>query len=105
MVSNGHGRPLNGMEEIARYASRGEATILKWVASEDFPARKVGGVWISHTTQVDAWYVAKVQGSPPLHGRPAVDIAHLTEVIRTRSRLGKEAAARLAEDIVGEIGS
>ncbi len=97
MVSNGHGRPLNGMEEIARYASRGEATILKWVASEDFPARKVGGVWISHTTQVDAWYVAKVQG------RPAVDIAHLTEVIRTRSRLGKEAAARLAEDIVREI--
>lgn len=91
------GRPLNGMDQIAKYTNRGESTILKWVSGEGFPARKVGGVWISHTIEIDRWYIERVQS------RPAVDVEKLTEVILARSRLGKDAAARLAAEIIGEI--
>jgi len=91
------GRTLKGMEQIAKYANRGEADIIQFVRQEGFPAQKIGGVWMAHTVEIDRWWRRKLQG------RPAVDIEHLAEIIHARSRLGKDASERLAKEIAGEI--
>lgn len=56
------GRALSGMKEICSYANRSEPTILDWVRSLDFPAKKLGGQWESNTALIDAWKVRQIQG-------------------------------------------
>ena len=57
------GRPLTGMKEITTYARRSEATVLSWIRDMDFPARKISGVWESHSALVDQWKIAQIQGA------------------------------------------
>jgi predicted DNA-binding transcriptional regulator AlpA len=49
------GRFLTGMKEICKYVSRSEATVLNWIRDEEFPAKKLDGIWESHTAKIDAW--------------------------------------------------
>jgi hypothetical protein len=52
---------LHGMGEITVYAKRCEATILKLVRTEGFPARKVGGIWVSDKVLIDAFWREQVE--------------------------------------------
>lgn len=54
---------LHGMGEITVYAKRCEATILKLVRTEGFPARKVGGIWVSDKVLIDDFWRDQVQRS------------------------------------------
>jgi hypothetical protein len=47
---------LNGMKEICNFTSRAETTVLKWFREYNFPAKKVGGRWISDTEMIKKWY-------------------------------------------------
>ncbi len=47
---------LSGMQEIANYVNRSDATVLKLIRDDDFPAKKIGGVWEAKKDNVDAWY-------------------------------------------------
>lgn len=49
------GRFLTGMKDICRYVSRSESTVIGWIRDEDFPAKKIDGIWEAHTAMVDAW--------------------------------------------------
>lgn len=49
------GRPLTGMKAIRAYVGRSEATVIDWVRTMGFPAKKISGVWESDTVLVDKW--------------------------------------------------
>ena len=51
---------LTGMAEIAAYMRRSEATVLTWIRTLDFPARKIGGMWESDTELADQWRIKQV---------------------------------------------
>ena len=51
---------LTGMAEIAAYVRRSEATVLNWIRTLDFPARKIGGMWESDTELADQWRIKQV---------------------------------------------
>ena len=53
---------LTGMAEIAAYMRRSEATVLTWIRTLDFPARKIGGMWESDTELADQWRIKQVMG-------------------------------------------
>ncbi len=53
---------LTGMAEIAAYMRRSEATVLNWIRTLDFPARKIGGMWESDTALADQWRIKQVLG-------------------------------------------
>ena len=46
---------LSGMNEICQYVRRSPATVLNWIRTRDFPAKKIGGVWESDRVLVDEW--------------------------------------------------
>jgi len=46
---------LVGMAAICQYMNRGEKTVLNLIRDEDFPARKLGGIWESDKELVDKW--------------------------------------------------
>ena len=46
---------LSGAKEIAQHAGVYESTLMKWVRSEDFPATKIGGTWVSDTHLINKW--------------------------------------------------
>jgi len=49
------GKFLTGMKEICKYVSRSESTVINWIRDEDFPAKKIDGIWESHTGMIDSW--------------------------------------------------
>lgn len=51
---------LTGMKEICRYFRRSEATILKLIRAEGFPAKKIGGQWESDKELIDQWRRKKI---------------------------------------------
>ena len=55
-LANLGNRKLKGMNDICNYTGFSESTILIWIRDRDFPAKKVGGSWISTTKQVDKWW-------------------------------------------------
>jgi len=55
---------LSGMKEISGYFRRSEATLLKLIRDEDFPARKFGGIWESDTELIDKWRREKIAETP-----------------------------------------
>lgn len=57
------GRPLTGMKAIRAYVGRSEATVLDWIRSLDFPARKISGVWESDTALVDVWRRKQIESA------------------------------------------
>jgi hypothetical protein len=47
---------LRGLEQIGRYVGFGPAAIRRWVASEDFPARRLpDGSWLSSGSAITEW--------------------------------------------------
>ncbi len=51
-------RQLKGMRDICQYVGFSESTVLGWIRSAAFPAKKTagaGGIWVSSTNQVDQW--------------------------------------------------
>ena len=46
---------LNGMKEICSFAGYSESTILGWIRDLGFPAKKLGGVWISDGHEIAEW--------------------------------------------------
>jgi hypothetical protein len=55
-------KSLTGVKEITRYAKRSWMTVKIWIKEDDFPARKIDGVWESMTDMVDEWKAKKIQG-------------------------------------------
>ena len=53
------------MKEIARYVSRSESTILKWIRCYGFPACKVTGSWESDTEMIDEWRQKQIRKGIP----------------------------------------
>ena len=46
---------LQGMLEICAYINRSEATVIKLIQRDGFPAKKIGGIWESSKKKVDKW--------------------------------------------------
>jgi hypothetical protein len=46
---------LDGMKEICQYVRRSEATVMKLIRQQDFPAKKIEGQWMSSKTKIDIW--------------------------------------------------
>ncbi len=46
---------LVGMAEICAYMQRSEKTMLDLIKNENFPAKKLGGIWESDTLLADKW--------------------------------------------------
>jgi hypothetical protein len=46
---------LSGMKAICDYINRTEPTVLSYIKSQSFPAKKVGGIWECSKGDVDAW--------------------------------------------------
>lgn len=53
--SKPEGRFLTGMKEISKYVNRSQATVIRWIKNKNFPAKKIDGVWESHTGKIDDW--------------------------------------------------
>jgi hypothetical protein len=51
------GHSLSGMKEICLYIKRSEVSVLRLIRDYDFPAKKVLGIWESHTALIDQWRV------------------------------------------------
>jgi hypothetical protein len=56
------GRKLDGMKEICAHVRRSESTVLSWIRDLGFPAKKVGGAWVSTTDRVDRWWEQMLDG-------------------------------------------
>lgn len=55
---------LSGMKEIAKYWGRSQATMLKLIQEERFPARKIAGNWESDTVLIDEWRRQRILHTP-----------------------------------------
>lgn len=55
---------LSGMKAIAAYWGRSQATVLKLIQEEGFPARKIAGNWESDTALIDEWRRLKILRTP-----------------------------------------
>ena len=54
---------LTGMKAITDYVKRSEVTVLKLIRAEDFPAKKLGGIWESDTELIDEWRKKKIEAN------------------------------------------
>lgn len=52
---------LSGMSEICQYVRRSHDTVLNWIRTMDFPAKKIGGVWESDRVLIDEWRRGEIQ--------------------------------------------
>lgn len=48
-------KSLTGKKEITTYARRSWMTVHDWIQRDEFPARKLDGVWESMTDLIDKW--------------------------------------------------
>lgn len=46
---------LTGMKDIQKQVNMSEASVLAWIRDAGFPAKKIGGVWISETEAISRW--------------------------------------------------
>jgi hypothetical protein len=75
---------LTGMKEIQKHMNLSEATILAWIRRENFPARKLGGIWISDTVVIERWRIKKIEGVSPTEKRPLPKSGKVVKGNRTR---------------------
>jgi len=54
---------LRGMKEISNYIKYSESTILLWIRTKTFPAKKVTGEWMSDTELIDEWRKKLINGN------------------------------------------
>jgi hypothetical protein len=57
------GESLVGKKEIVAYVRRSWMTIRRWILEDNFPARKIDGVWESDAVLVDDWKRSKIKPS------------------------------------------
>lgn len=57
------GATASGLKAIRAYVGRSEATVLDWSRSQDFPARKISGVWERDTALVDVWRRKQIESA------------------------------------------
>lgn len=50
-------RSLVGMKDICQYMQRSEASVLRLIRDYDFPAKKIMGIWESHTILIERWRI------------------------------------------------
>ncbi len=62
MVTSSKG--LSGMNEISQYVRRSHDTVLNWIRTRDFPAKKIGGVWESDRELIDDWRKGVITAPP-----------------------------------------
>jgi predicted DNA-binding transcriptional regulator AlpA len=62
MVAEMKQSALIGMKMICDCMDRSEATVLKLIRDEGFPAVKIGGIWESDRGEVDNWRREKIRG-------------------------------------------
>ena len=46
---------LDGMKAICNYVKRSEATVMDWIRNMEFPAKKLGGTWVSDVELIVNW--------------------------------------------------
>ena len=51
---------LFGRKQIQTFTHRSWPVIRKWIAEENFPARKIDGVWESDKGLIRAWKLSKI---------------------------------------------
>ena len=47
---------LDGMTQITDYVKRSDATVLGYIRFMEFPAAKLGNIWVSDTKDIDKWF-------------------------------------------------
>ena len=57
----GNFNQLTGMKAICNYMNRHDTTILKLIRDNDFPAKKIMGVWESDKGMIDEWRVGMIR--------------------------------------------
>lgn len=51
-----------GMKDICRICKRSESTILNWIKTRDFPAKKMdGGIWYSGKKAITRWWNSQLK--------------------------------------------
>jgi len=53
---------LQGMKEICRYMGKSEPTIIRYIRYRGFPAKKVGGEWVSDAALIATWRRGLIDG-------------------------------------------
>lgn len=66
---------LGGFKEIQECCARlglpsSQASVLDMINFQDFPARKVGGVWISDSDLIEKWRKDYIAGRPVADKQP-----------------------------------
>lgn len=59
-------KALSGMKEICGHMRRSESTMLALIRDFDFPAKKIRGIWESHTDLIDEWLKMQIAGKPDI---------------------------------------
>lgn len=54
---------LEGMKTIAAHVNRCESTMLYLIRDCAFPARKIGGTWVSDTEVIKSWRALYIAGA------------------------------------------
>lgn len=62
---------LVGMKAIQKCVNMSEDTVLTWIRQVGFPAKKVGGIWISETEAISRWCASIAEGVLPDESPPA----------------------------------
>lgn len=65
---------LTGMKDIQKQVNMSEASVLLWIRDANFPAKKIGGIWVSETEAINRWCAKLIEDnkSPqkvPLNGK------------------------------------
>lgn len=63
---------LEGMKAICNHVKRSESTVLDWIRFMGFPAKKLGGIWVSEAGLISDWKkkiiaTGETQEKRPLH--------------------------------------
>jgi len=69
------GTILSGMKAIqegcrAMNLPSTEVTVLKMIRESDFPARKIGGIWVATRENIEEWVKKITSSEDPAAGKP-----------------------------------
>lgn len=64
---------LIGMKDIAKYVWRSNTTVLDWIRTKGFPAKKENSIWMSDRILVDDWRRDRIRNEKGLGSEKLVD--------------------------------
>lgn len=83
---------LEGMNQICDYVKRSDATVLSYIRTLDFPAAKLGSIWVSDTQKIDHWFDSVISnGGAPT---PPVKIKKKTKNGKPKKRKAAKILSR-----------